>query len=98
MKTAQDKKVFSSEIKFAPDHPSATITAVVDENGKGTIALRWNDGVVNEWEEYYDSLSLALLRLAALARCAEDGFDVFFAQGDGDFPVVGKAMLNGLVC
>lgn len=49
----------------------------------GSSVLSWNDGFLNEWLEEYPTLSLALVRLAALARCAENDFHSSFT-GDRD--------------
>jgi hypothetical protein len=98
MKTSTNGKTFfTSEITVSPTIPPVSIRASVDEAGKGSVAIEWNDGVVNGWTEVYEDMATALLRLAALAKCAESGWDKMFAQGDGDFATVAKFVLNGLV-
>ncbi len=54
-------------------------------DGSGFV-LSWTDYVANEWTEEYPDLSLALLRLAVLQRCAESGFDRMFGQDHQQFP------------
>lgn len=71
-----DRKDYVATIKF------------VDEKYR----LWWTDGVVNEWTEHYDSLALALLRVAVLDRCVES--DLSFGQATPDeFADVAKEFL-----
>jgi hypothetical protein len=44
--------------------------------------LSWSDGIANEWNESYDFLSTAILRLAALAFCSEHDWEVGFRATD----------------
>jgi len=41
------------------------------------FTLEWTDYVVNDWCEVFDTLSVALARLAVLAKCEEQNWDVF---------------------
>lgn len=43
-----------------------------------TYLLQWNDGVVNEWKETYNTFSGALARAATLAACGESGWNKGF--------------------
>lgn len=53
--------------------------------------LYWTDGVAGEWVEHYPLLSLAFVRLGALASCAEHDWDKGFASDNKEF--VSKASL-----
>ena len=46
------------------------------------IRLTWTDGVAQEEVEEYPSLSLALARVAALAKCGESKWSAGFVQAD----------------
>lgn len=98
MEAIKDRYIFSNEIKVNDRITNISVASVVDGNGIGTVVVRWGDGVANEWEETFNSVSVALVRVAALAKCAEDGFESGFAQQGRDFDVVAEAMLRGLVC
>ena len=45
--------------------------------------LKWSDGIANEWDEEYATLSAALSRLAALVYCGEHEWDLFFTMLPG---------------
>lgn len=49
------------------------ITEFTSLNGEKAYAVYWNDYVVNEWTEYFPTLSVALARVAVLAECVEHG-------------------------
>lgn len=61
------------------------VTVWTDDDGSTTVRLYWTDGVANEWEETYGSLSSALARLAILAYCGEDDWQSSFATHDLKF-------------
>lgn len=61
------------------------VTVWHDEDGSTTVRIYWSDGVANDWEETYGSLSSAMARLALLAYCGEDGWQSSFATDDLDF-------------
>lgn len=50
--------------------------------GENGATLYWFDGVVNEWAEWYSDLPTAMVRLAALLKCAE-GIGTFRDQPEG---------------
>jgi len=66
-------------------HPLATITINdettinIHETIEDKFLLKWDDNVVNEWTEQYDTLSQALTRAAVLAACGETGWNAGFA-------------------
>jgi hypothetical protein len=60
-----------------------SITEFNSPNVEKSYKLTWTDYVVNEWTEYYPSLSLALARVSVLAECLED--DRVFEKGHLDF-------------
>lgn len=47
----------------------ADISIVEINDGVDGYRLSWNDGVVNEWDEWYASLPDAIARGAVLAKC-----------------------------
>jgi hypothetical protein len=49
------------------DRVRVTITEFVSET-ESVYRVSWNDYVINEWEEYFDSLSHALVRVGALSE------------------------------
>ena len=51
--------------------------------------LAWTDHVANHWGEHYDSLAVALARLAVLQRAAEDDFQAGFRDDPDDFANTG---------
>lgn len=75
---------------------SASITRIEaglhDDNG---FWLNWNDGVANDWSEFYETLPLALARLAVLEHSAnaEKGF----ADSADEFAVKANDFLEGAV-
>jgi len=36
------------------------------------FSLTWDDGVANEWVEYYPTIATALMRLAVLSECQKE--------------------------
>lgn len=63
----------------------------------GAYGLVCGDYVANEWEEVFPTLSLALLRAAALVACGEVGFRGFFTSDSEEFRKVGAEFLRGQV-
>lgn len=61
------------------DHPgimpgasAMVLPGAYDEEGEAGATLYWDDGVVNDWAEWYSDQATAFARLAALVRCMED--------------------------
>jgi hypothetical protein len=55
--------------------------------------LVWTDGI-NEWVEEFPTESVALLRLAALARCAESEWQRLFKVTPEEFTRLAGAFLD----
>jgi hypothetical protein len=63
----------SAPIKFDLfGQAGVTIDPFTNAEGEVIYRLQWNDYVVNEWNEYYATLSLALARVAVLSACIEE--------------------------
>jgi hypothetical protein len=64
-------------VRLTTDQFTASIVEIVaglqDHNG---FWLTWSDGIANDWVEYFDTLPLALARLAVLDHStkSEKGF------------------------
>jgi len=55
--------------------------------------LYWTDGLLNEWCEHYDALSIAFARLSILLECLEaNEKHRFFAQSPLDFARAFKSL------
>jgi hypothetical protein len=70
---------------------SALISVETDGN---TFTVVCYDYVINEWREDYETLSLALLRVAVLVKCGENNFRDGFATVYEEFSTVGNQFLN----
>lgn len=60
----------------------------------GGFELTCDDFVANMWSEEYGTLSVALARMAAVAACAETGWQLGFANGPSVFGALAKTFLN----
>ena len=67
----------------------------VSRAGDGFV-LRWGDFVANEWVENYGSLSVALVRVAALVRCGESQWAQGFISDAQAFDVSAGLFLAGV--
>lgn len=47
--------------------------------------LSWGDSIANEWRETYPSLALALARVAVLAHCGANDWEIGFFSGVAEF-------------
>ncbi|WP_156448220.1 hypothetical protein [Mycobacterium sp. NAZ190054] len=56
--------------------------------------LWWTDGGPNEWTEEYETLSVALMRVACLQRCVENDWDLGLVHAPGEFPAVAEPFLD----
>lgn len=71
----------------------------IKRDGTESFVILCEDFVANAWDETFPTLSLALARLAVLAKCAEDNWDTGFIN-DGDEPGfvdAAKTFLRGQV-
>jgi hypothetical protein len=62
------------------------ITASLGFTVGNTFALEWTDGI-NRWKEEFPTLSVALLRLAALMECRQSDWHRGFSQQPTEFAV-----------
>ena len=76
-------------IRLTNDDYQATITGV-----DGVVVLWWTDYVANEWTETYDSLPIALTRLALLAECKDRDWDAGFGYAPSGHEKIAKAFLE----
>jgi hypothetical protein len=83
-------------VKLTTDQFTASIVEIVaglqDLNG---YWLMWGDGVANEWVEHFDTMPLALARLAVLEYSATQ--EKGFAESANEFAVNANAFLEGAV-
>ena len=73
-------------VKLTTDQFTASIVEIVAslEDLKG-FWLMWGDGVANQWVEHFDTIALALARLAVLEHSVESGKG--FADSAKEFAV-----------
>jgi hypothetical protein len=72
---------------FGEDTPGTLLKVGFWEGGYTVWAF---DGVINEWTEWFDTLSSALARVAAVVYCGEHGWDVSFADDASQFRTVAQ--------
>ena len=66
-------RLVSAPIKFdLGGQVEVSVDSFANANGEVIYRLQWNDYLVNEWNEYYATLSLALARVAVLSACVEE--------------------------
>lgn len=58
------------------------------------FTLSWDDGLINLWEETYDSLALALMRLAVLSKLADGDWWDGFTHDEEVFEIRAQAFLE----
>jgi hypothetical protein len=56
--------------------------------------LQWHGEGYEEWQEFYPSLSFALLRFGALVACAESDWSKGFENDSADFVANAKKFLE----
>lgn len=61
---------------------SVSVYEAPDDDG---FILTWNDGVANEWAEWFPTMSILLLRLALLVNFGEGGWDNGFISEPNEF-------------
>jgi hypothetical protein len=61
----------------------AEVWELVDSECGKKFVLWWTDYVANSWEEMFDSLPVAIARLASLVKCGES--DQFFKYEPQEF-------------
>lgn len=66
-------QLLTTPIKFdLAGKSGVTIDSFANAEGEAVYRLQWTDYVVNEWNEFYATLSLALARVAVLSACIEE--------------------------
>lgn len=64
---------------------------------RSRFTLEWTDYVANDWCEVFDTLSVALARLAVLAKCEEHDWDVFMTHDASGFAERWSTFSEGVV-
>lgn len=67
----------------------ATLT---EDEFDGAVTLKWDDGVVNEWTERYDTLAEGLMRLALLDRGVKT--EAFFKDTPAQFMAAASRFMD----
>ena len=96
--TLKEREKAMSEIlsfTYEPSGGGNACAITLSRAGDGFV-LRWSDFVANEWEENYGSLSVALVRVAALVRCGESGWAQGFVSDAQAFQVAAGWFLAGV--
>ena len=66
-------QIVTAPIKFdLAGQVGVTIDSFTNAEGEVIYRLQWTDYVVNEWNEFYATLSIALARVAVLSACVEE--------------------------
>lgn len=73
------------------------VSGIAIEKVDAVFRLRWTDYVVNEWEEFFPTLSAALARSAALVACGESDWEKGFATSPEEFKVAADEFLKKVV-
>lgn len=83
-------------VRLTTDQFTASIVEIVAglQDLKG-FWLMWGDGVANDWVEHFDTMPLALARLAVLDYSVKSGDG--FADSANEFAVKANAFLEGSV-
>lgn len=72
---------------------TAQISKGVDDSG----FIRWTDHVANEWIEHFSSVSIALMRLAALQACGETCWETVFVHTPKGFERIADKFVNEVI-
>jgi hypothetical protein len=68
----------------------------VSDTGEG-FTVTCGDYVANEWIETFETLSLALLRVAVVIKCGESNWEGGSLNDPAEFAVTGELFLNSEV-
>lgn len=74
-----------------------TVEEFVSATGNRLFAVRCFDYVINEWTEVYDTLAVALARVAVLAECVESDDTLSFIRGDVGFANTARKFIESEV-
>ena len=88
---ATDKEIGVVLYSFIADKYEVGVE--IHEND-GKYSLWWTDFVANDITETYDSLPIALARLAVLLACGESDWERFFKDDNEDFGVLAQDFIN----
>jgi hypothetical protein len=81
-------QLLTTPIKFdLAGKSGVTIDSFANAEGEAIYRLQWTDYVVNEWNEFYATLSLALARVAVLSACIEEDLkneETLFFKSDSE--------------
>jgi hypothetical protein len=75
-------------------YTTGQISAMITRRSDGAYMLRCTDYLTSEWAEAFDSLSLALARLALLVACEESGWELAFRFDAQPFQVAAQNFLS----
>jgi len=64
---------------------------------QGIYVLHWTDLMVNEWTEFYPSLSQALMRFASLVECSASAWSKGFTFNADEFLPEAQRFLDKVV-
>lgn len=83
--------VFSFVYEPSEHGNACQITVSSDDIG---YSVEWHDFVANDWVERFDSLAVALARVAALVHCGSSDWASGFATDSQAFSVVADSFLT----
>lgn len=89
-------RVFNLEMHLFSDNETGACHFQVDTTDTG-VTVTVSDYVANVWEETYDTVALAMARVAVLIHCAENDFDLYFMHDTPEFAVFGQKFLSECV-
>ena len=75
------------------DTSGVRIIEFTSKEGEKIYRLTWTDYVVNTWTEHYDSLAMALARVAVLAHCIQNEDSMLGYKTGSDYDFAYKATL-----
>jgi hypothetical protein len=84
-------------VSFVYEPPTgAGATHVTVYDGGNRFSVIWSDLIANEWEEHYDSLAVALVRVSALIHCGANGWKRGFTSSAEEFQGAAESFLQGV--
>jgi hypothetical protein len=86
-------RLFNLEHHLFSDGNGGSCHIRVDATDTG-VTVKVGDYVANIWEETYDTVALAMARVAVLIYCAENNFDLYFMHDTPEFAVVAQTFFS----
>ena len=85
----------SSKLLFIYDMGDVTahLSRGMDDSG----FIRWTDHVANEWIEHFSTVSIAMMRLAALQACGEDSWEQGFTHTPKGFERIADKFVSEVI-